>query len=258
MKQMLVAGNWKMNKDISESVALVSEILSSLDGKDLKSKVLVCPPFTSIPVVQKLIENTTLLLGAQNCHYESKGAYTGEISPSMLKSAGCEYVIVGHSERRAYFFETDNIVNKKVIALLAHNLKPIFCIGETLNERNDGLTFDVVERQIQLGLKDVVPEQIARIVIAYEPVWAIGTGVTATVEQIDEAHRFIRNRLVELFGSRANDVIILYGGSVNSQNCPEIFAISEVNGALVGGASLVGKEFVSIIDSSETIASSTQ
>lgn len=258
MKQMLVAGNWKMNKNIAESVALTSEILSWLDGKDLKSKVLVCPPFTSIPAVQKLIENTSLLLGAQNCHYESKGAYTGEISPSMLKSAGCEYVIVGHSERRTYFFETDALVNKKVIALLAHNLKPILCIGETLYERNDGLTFDVIERQIQLGLKDIDSKQIAQIVIAYEPVWAIGTGVTATIEQIDEAHRFIRNSLVKLFGNIANGVSILYGGSVNSQNCPEIFAISEVNGALVGGASLVAKEFVSIIESSETIASSTE
>jgi triosephosphate isomerase len=257
MKRMLVAGNWKMNKDIAESVALVSEILSWLDGKDLKSKVLVCPPFTSIPAVQKLIENTSLLLGAQNCHYESKGAYTGEISPSMLKSAGCEYVIVGHSERRTYFFETDTLVNKKVIALLAHNLKPILCIGETLDERNDDLTFDVIERQIQLGLRDVDAEQIAQIVIAYEPVWAIGTGVTATIEQIGEAHRFIRNCLIKLFGGIANDMMILYGGSVNSQNCPEIFAIPEVNGALVGGASLVGKEFVSIIESSETIASST-
>ncbi len=258
MKPMLVAGNWKMNKNIAESVTLVSEILSWLDGRALKSKVLLCPPFTSIPAVQKLIENTSLLLGAQNCHYESKGAYTGEISPPMLKSAGCEYVIVGHSERRAYFFETDNIVNKKVIALLAHNLKPILCIGETLDERDNGLTFDVVERQIQLGLKGVAPEQIAQIVIAYEPVWAIGTGVTATTEQIDEAHRFIRNHLVKLFSSRANDVMILYGGSVNSQNCLEIFAIPEVNGALIGGASLVGKEFVSIIESSEMIASSTQ
>lgn len=258
MKEMLVAGNWKMNKDISESISLASEILSWLDGKNLKSKVLVCPPFTSISAVQQLIEGTTLLLGAQNCHYEPKGAYTGEVSPSMLKTAGCKYVIVGHSERRTYFSETDDLINKKVISLLAHNLKPIFCIGETSRERNDGLTFNVIERQIRLGLKGVNAEQIAQIVIAYEPVWAIGTGITATIEQISESHRFVRNCLTKLFGGNANDVMILYGGSVNSQNCLEIFTIPEVNGALVGGASLVGKEFIAIIEASETIASSIQ
>ncbi len=258
MKSMLVAGNWKMNKNISESISLVSEILSWMNNKTLKSKVLVCPPFTSITSVQKLAEKTSLLIGAQNCHYEEKGAYTGEISPSMLKNAGCEFVIVGHSERRTYFLENDDIINKKILSLLAHNLKPIFCLGETLSERNSGMTYSVIENQILLGLKNISSEQITQIVIAYEPVWAIGTGVTASIEQIDEAHSFIRQNLTELFGKVANDVLILYGGSVNSQNCLEIFTIPEVNGALVGGASLIGSEFISIIESAETIAKSTQ
>lgn len=258
MKSMLVAGNWKMNKNISESISLVSEILSWMNNKTLKSKVLVCPPFTSITSVKKLAEKTSLLIGAQNCHYEEKGAYTGEISPSMLKNAGCEFVIVGHSERRTYFLENDDIINKKILSLLAHNLKPIFCLGETLSERNSGMTYSVIENQILLGLKNISSEQITQIVIAYEPVWAIGTGVTASIEQIDEAHSFIRQNLTELFGKVANDVLILYGGSVNSQNCLEIFTIPEVNGALVGGASLIGSEFISIIESAETIAKSTQ
>ncbi len=246
MKKYLIAGNWKMNKNISESVEFIKMFCENFEGEDDNVKVLVCPPFTSLAAVYKEIDGKGIYLGAQNCHWESKGAFTGEISPDMLKSTGCEYVIIGHSERRAMFCETDDNINKKIHAVLQHSMIPILCIGETLEQRQAGETFDVLKEQLDVGLKDVTDEQIKKIVIAYEPVWAIGTGVAATLEQIDEAHNRIREMLVNKFGPNANDTIIQYGGSVNEKNSKEIFKLDNVNGALIGGASLIVEKFIAI------------
>lgn len=253
MKKYLVAGNWKMNKTISESIELAKRILESTLKQNFKSDVLIAPPFTSLPTVSKIVENSKILLGAQNCHYESSGAFTGEISPIMLKDIGCKYVIIGHSERRHIFGETDLLINKKIRSAIEFKLIPIFCIGETLDERDTGLTFNILERQIRLGLKGLQTTEIEKIVIAYEPVWAIGTGIRARTEQISEVHSFIRKFLQEVYGCSSLLPLILYGGSVNAKNCAEIFEINDVNGALVGGASLQANEFISIIQQSDKV-----
>lgn len=252
MKKFLIAGNWKMNKTIIESIQLTKAILSIINNNS-KTKIIIAPPFTSLSEVAKLLVDSPLFLAAQNCYYEPYGAYTGEISPLMLKEVGCSYIIIGHSERRHIFGETDVIINKKIQAVLKYDMIPIFCIGETLEERNNGFAFNTIEQQIRLGLKGIQNSDIERIVIAYEPVWAIGTGVRATIEQINEIHSFIRVFLHNEYSCSFEKPLILYGGSVNAKNCAEIFSIRNVDGSLVGGASHSADEFVSIIKQSEEI-----
>ncbi len=246
MKKYLIAGNWKMHKNISESEELIDTIKSNFSQEDENVKLLVAPPFTNLYFVYQKIKDTGIYLGAQNCHWESSGAFTGEISPDMLQSVGCNYVIIGHSERRAMFGETNEKINKKLHALLSNSLNPIVCIGETLEQRQAGKTFQVLEDQLTNGLKGISNEQIKNIIIAYEPVWAIGTGVAATIEQVDEAHNWIREKLVNLFGENALQTIIQYGGSVNEKNSVELFSLKNVNGALIGGASLKADSFIKI------------
>ena len=240
-----------MNTDVSESVKLSEEIVNSLRNFALDVQVLVCPPFTNLVLVKEVVKNSKVMLGAQNCYYEKSGAYTGEISLDMLNSVGCDYVIIGHSERRTYFFETNELINKKAIAALNSNIKPIICIGETLDQRKNGETFDILTTQINNCLKNISVTQFEDVVIAYEPVWAIGTGISATVEQIEEAHKFIRALLLNLYPSKASKTIIQYGGSVSDKNADEILSIQDVNGALIGGASLKSQVFLSIINSAQ-------
>lgn len=252
MKKFLIAGNWKMNKTIAESIQLTKTILSIIDNHS-KTQIILAPPFTSLSEVSKLLVDSPISLAAQNCYYKPSGAFTGEVSPLMLKEVGCSYIIIGHSERRHIFGETNEIINKKIQAVLRFNMIPIFCIGETLEERNNGLTFNIIEHQIRLGLQGIHNFDIERIVIAYEPVWAIGTGVRATKEQINEIHSFIRKFLSNEYSCSSEKPLILYGGSVNANNCAEIFSIQNVDGALVGKASLIADEIISIIKQSEEI-----
>ena len=249
MRKKVIAGNWKMNKDLHESQKLVSEIINGL-GKDTKADVIVCPPFTSLNEVSSLLKGTQIKLGAQNMHHEESGAYTGEVSADMLKSVGCEYVILGHSERRLIFNEPDELINKKIKAALAKGLKPIFCIGELLEQRENGETMQVVSRQVEKGLEGVSAEQMKNVIIAYEPVWAIGTGKTATPEQAQEVHSFIRELVAKKFSvSVAENLIIQYGGSVKPDNAGELLSQKDIDGALVGGACLKADSFLGIIAS---------
>ena len=243
MRKPLIAANWKMNKTIGETESFLKEFFGLI--KDVKDvEIVVAPPFTSLYVASLLLKNTNVLLSSQDMFYEEKGAYTGEISPIMLKDIGCSYVIVGHSERRQYFNETDEIVNKKIKAARLHDLKVIFCIGESLEERENGMTYDVLKREIDIGLNDVSPEGI---VIAYEPIWAIGTGRTATPEQAQDAHKYIRERLSLIYKDAAQNIRILYGGSVTPENIDSLMACDDVDGALVGGASLKADSFAKIV-----------
>jgi triosephosphate isomerase len=253
MKNILIAGNWKMNTTADTAVKLCNDILNKLDVLQNELKVLVCPPFINIPIVSDIVKDTQLLLGAQNCYFEEKGAFTGEVSIPMLLHFGCQYVIIGHSERRTHFYETDALINKKVNAVLKAGLKPILCIGETLQERQDNKTYSVIDKQLKVDLTETNPFECENIVIAYEPVWAIGTGITATTEQISEAHAFIRNKLIEIFGSRADNMLIQYGGSVTADNSKEILGLKDVNGALIGGASLKSDSFLSIIEDAKFV-----
>lgn len=247
MKKMLIAGNWKMNTVIDESIELANSILKGIGRETSAVEILICPPFTSLYSVNQVIQNSPIKLGAQNCFYKPKGAFTGEISIPMLKQVGCSYIITGHSERRTIFGETNSLINNKAQAILENNLKPIICIGETLEERNQGKTFDVLENQIKECLKGITKEFCDYIVIAYEPVWAIGTGIVATTEQINEAHSFIRDELSKLYLDDSKHICIQYGGSVNDENAKEILSLKEVNGALIGGASLKADSFLNII-----------
>jgi triosephosphate isomerase len=245
MRKWIVAGNWKMHNTIRESVALAYAIKEGTTG--LKNgEVVVAPPFTALHSVGEAIKGSAVALAAQNMYYEDKGAFTGEISPSMLTDAGCKYVIIGHSERRKYFNESDENVNLKVMKALATGLKPILCVGETDDERNKGVTQAVVNRQVRRALTGV--NKIDHIVIAYEPVWAIGTGKVATSSQAEDVHDFIRRLLVEIYGCLAGDVRILYGGSVTKDNIGELIAMEDIDGALVGGASLKPDDFLGIIN----------
>ncbi|OGU15320.1 MAG: triose-phosphate isomerase [Ignavibacteria bacterium GWB2_35_12] len=253
MKKMLIACNWKMNLTTSESVALVQSIIEGIKNKKISPDILVCPPFTSIDAVSKVLKGTKIFYGAQNCHFESKGAVTGEISIPMLKELGCRYIIIGHSERRTYFFENDELVNKKARAVLASGLIPIICIGESLREREENRTFDVLKRQIEIGLSRIEPEYCVQIVIAYEPVWAIGTGVSAEPEQIQEAHSYIKKELIRVLGKRASSIIVLYGGSVTDENAQSILELKDVHGGLIGGASLKSDIFLSIIETANLV-----
>ena len=242
-----MAGNWKMNKTVAEAIDLVKQIKASLSGVE-GVEVAVAPPFTALYAVQKELEGSSIRLAAQNLFWEEKGAFTGEISPPMLKEVGCHYVILGHSERRQFFGETDETVNRKIKATLSQGLNVIFCIGETLKEREEGKTFAVIERQIAGGLKDIGTGERRIIVIAYEPVWAIGTGKTATPEQAEEVHRFIRKKLEGLFSKEiAEAVRIQYGGSVTPENVKGLMGQENIDGALVGGASLKSDTFSKIV-----------
>jgi triosephosphate isomerase len=242
-----IAGNWKMNKTVGEAVDLVRQLKASISGME-GVEVAVAPPFTALYAVHKELEGSSMRLAAQNLFWEEKGAYTGEVSPPMLKELGCEYVILGHSERRQFFGETDETVNRKMKAALGQDLKVIFCIGETLKEREEVKTFSVIERQITGGLKDIGKEEMKRIVVAYEPVWAIGTGKTATPEQAEEVHRFIRERLEKLYSQGiAEEVRIQYGGSVTPENVKGLMSQKNIDGALVGGASLKSDTFSKIV-----------
>lgn len=241
-----IAGNWKMHKTIPEAVEMV-KALKEESPQLTDAELVVIPPYTMLSEVKKVIEGSTVQLGAQNIFWEEKGAFTGEVSPPMLKDAGCQYVTIGHSERRQYFGETNETVNKKIKAALAHELTPIMCIGESLEEREKGNTMDKVETQINSGLEGLGKDEIRRIVIAYEPIWAIGTGVTATPSQAEEVHSFIREKLTEKYGNEiASYAIILYGGSVKPANTYSILKENNINGALVGGASLEADSFIQI------------
>lgn len=249
MRKKIIAGNWKMNNDLQQSIFLIEELKTKLQNKSLNSDVIICPPFTSLSVAKKLIEGSVIKLGAQNMFYEDSGAYTGEISASMLKSVGCEYVILGHSERRTIFGEKDEMINKKIRKALSQKLKPIFCVGETLEEREKDITEKVIKKQIEKGLIDVTPDEILDVIIAYEPVWAIGTGRTATPQQAQEVHHFIRKLLANMYSKDfANLITIQYGGSVKPENAKELLSQKDIDGALVGGACLKADSFIGIIE----------
>lgn len=247
-RKILIAGNWKMNKTATEAVELAKPVIASVANQS-DIDVLMCPPFTSISAVSALIGNSTVRVGAQNMSDKASGAYTGEISASMLRDLQVSYVILGHSERRSYYGETDAFINKKLLAALENNLKPILCVGETLEEREAGKVEEVIKTQLVGGLKDVPADKAESVVIAYEPVWAIGTGKTATPEQAQDVHAFIRAQLIELLGQVGNSIRILYGGSMKPANADELLAKPDIDGGLIGGAALVAKDFLALIDS---------
>lgn len=249
MRRKLIAGNWKMNLSYQDSEKLAKDIEKKLDKNIFKNTdVLVCPSFVSLGIVNKTIKSTDIKLGAQDLFYENDGAYTGEISAGMLKSVGCEYVIIGHSERRKYIHETNKILNKKLIKAIEFNLKPVYCVGETFEEREDEIYEGVVEEQIREGLAKINNEKMKEIVIAYEPVWAIGTGLTAKPEQASEMHGFIGKVISKMYDEEvAEKLLILYGGSVNGSNAKELLSACGVDGALIGGASLKADEFADIV-----------
>ncbi len=242
MRRPMITANWKMNKTVSEAIEFVNVFLSAV--KDINDRdIVIAPPFTALYAVAGAIKGSNIKISAQNVSFEEKGAFTGEVSPLMLKDVGCDFVIIGHSERRQYFGESDEILNKKTKIALKNGLDVIFCIGETLRQREDGMTFNVLSRQLSEGLKDV---DLSRVVIAYEPVWAIGTGKTATPEQAQETHAYIRNEL-RTFSEIADSLRILYGGSVTPENIDSLMACPDVDGALVGGASLKPDSFERIV-----------
>lgn len=247
----LVVANWKMNKGLIESARFADEIKSYFEkNKNLNCDIVVCPPFISIDIVYKHTNGTDIKVGGQNCYYETNGAYTGEVSCSMLKSCGCKYVIVGHSERRQYFGETNEIINKKVLKALDEGLKPILCLGETLVEREDHITDAVIEEQLDKCLCHVSIDGIQKVVIAYEPVWAIGTGKNASTKQVEAVHNLLRKRIKKNYNEEiAQNMRIIYGGSITPQNAKELFANAAINGGLVGGASLDEGKFIEIINS---------
>jgi triosephosphate isomerase len=242
-----------MNKTSAEATALVADIVAAV-GRQADVDVIVCPPFTSLESAGKALEGSTVKLGAQNMHPEASGAYTGEISAGMLRALFATHVILGHSERRAYFAESDAFINKKVLTALKNQLKPILCVGETLAEREAGSTLKVVQTQLEAGLEGVSKELAATVVIAYEPVWAIGTGKVATTEQAQEVHAFIRGLLVKLFGDViAQKVRILYGGSMKPSNAPELLAQKDIDGGLIGGAALEARSFVELVTAAAAV-----
>ncbi|MCP3968198.1 MAG: triose-phosphate isomerase [Lentisphaerae bacterium] len=245
-RKVIIAGNWKMNKTASEGKALVEE-LKPLVSEVTEAEIVVCPTFTTISTVVEAAAGSNIKVGSQNIHWAESGAFTGEISAVMLKEAGVEYAIIGHSERRQYFGETDVTVNQRLKAALAANLIPIVCIGETLEEREGGKTEKVLFTQLEGGLADITAEQIGGIVIAYEPVWAIGTGKTATPEMAEETHNYIRCQLKDMFGDAAEAVRIQYGGSMKPENSAELVAQKNIDGGLIGGASLKAESFADLI-----------
>lgn len=251
---MIIAANWKMNTTPAQGIELCHKInaLYRENSPEANNVVLLCPPFTHLALIKELITGTPLTLGAQNMYFEEKGAFTGEISASMLLGSGCSYVIIGHSERRQYFQENNQILSKKIRTALKNNLSPIYCCGETLEEREQNNHFEVIRTQIQEGLFECKEEEIGQITVAYEPVWAIGTGKTATPEQAQEIHHFIRALIAEKYGyEKATEISIIYGGSIKATNAAEIFRQEDIDGGLVGGASLDATEFISILNAAQ-------
>jgi len=247
-RRPLIAGNWKMFKTCPEAVETARQ-LSGLVAENTQADIMIAPPFTALAPLADVLKGSRVDLGAQNIFWEKEGAYTGEISPAMLVSAGCRYVIIGHSERRQYFAETDENVNRKIRAAIRVGLNPVFCVGETEEERESKETFSVLDKQVQKGLEGLFSDELRDLVVAYEPVWAIGTGKTATSEQAQEVHRFLRSLLDKLYDSeRAGSTRILYGGSVKPGNINELMGMPDVDGALVGGASLDAKTFSKIVN----------
>ncbi len=247
MRKKVIAGNWKMNKLPNEAISFIEELTPLV--KDTQNEVVLCVPYTDLFYSLLIAQNTNIKIGAQNMHWEEKGAYTGEVSAEMLKSIGVEYVIIGHSERREYFAETDETVNKKLKKALAVGLKPIVCVGETLEQREQGKTIEIITTQTRLALEGLTEEQVQNTIIAYEPIWAIGTGKTATAGDANSAIAEIRNEISKIYGQNAaNRVIIQYGGSVKSANATELFSMSDIDGGLVGGASLDAVEFSKIVN----------
>jgi len=247
MRKGIIAGNWKMNKTVGEAVSLIEEIKPLV--KDAKCEVVVCPTFLCLDAVIKATKGTNIKVGAQNMHFEENGAFTGEVSPGMLKDMGVEYVIIGHSERRQYFNETDETVNKKLKAAYGHGLSPILCIGETLGQREGNITEKVLDKQLKLDLDGLNKEQVENLVIAYEPIWAIGTGKTATADEANETIGFIRKTVGAMFGSDvSNKLRIQYGGSVKPSTISEQMGKSDIDGGLIGGASLKAEDFAGIVN----------
>ena len=248
MRKKVIAGNWKMNMLPNEAIAFIETFTPLV--KDTKNEVILCVPYTDLFYTLLSAQNTNIKIGAQNMHWEEKGAYTGEVSPNMLKSIGVEYVIIGHSERRQYFNETDETVNKKIKAAFKNGLKPIVCVGESLEQRESGSTKEVITDQTRLALEGLTNEQVKNTIIAYEPIWAIGTGKTATSEDANNSIKEIRKEIEKIYGkSVAECVIIQYGGSVKASNAKELFETSDIDGGLVGGASLKPEEFAKIVNS---------
>ena len=246
MRKPIIAGNWKMHKTIAEALEFVNEVKDRVNND--KVEAVICPPFTLLKDLKQATKGTNIKIGAQNMHFEEKGAFTGEISPLMLKELDMDYVVIGHSERRQYFNETDETVNKKVLKALEVGIDPILCVGETLEEREAGNTKDVCKVQVEKALENVSKEDLAKVVIAYEPVWAIGTGKTATSEDANDVIAYIREVVANLYGELANEVRIQYGGSVKPSNVAEIMNQSDIDGALVGGASLEANDYVELVN----------
>lgn len=247
MRRKVIAGNWKMNMLPGEAIEMINELTPLV--KDTKNEVILCVPYTDLFYALLTAQNTNIKIGAQNMHFEESGAYTGEVSGKMLKSINVEYVIIGHSERRQYFAETDETVNKKIKSAFKYGLKPIVCVGETLEQREAGKAVDVITKQTELALVGLSNEQVENTIIAYEPIWAIGTGKTATSEDANNAIKEIRNKISEIYGEETSSkVIIQYGGSVKSSNAKELFNMSDIDGGLVGGASLKAEEFSKIVN----------
>ena len=246
MRRKVIAGNWKMNMLPNETIQFIEDLAPLV--KDTEHEVILCVPYTDLFYALLTAQNTNIKIGAQNMHFAESGAYTGEVSGKMLKSINVEYVIIGHSERRQYFNETDETVNKKVKAAFENGLKPIVCVGETLEQREAGKVEEIITNQTKLALEGLTNEQVQNTIIAYEPIWAIGTGKTATKEDANDAVKAIRKKIAEIYGQNVADgVIIQYGGSVKSSNASELFSMSDIDGALVGGASLKVDEFQKII-----------
>ena len=246
MRKPIIAGNWKMHKTIAEALEFVNEVKDRVNND--KVEAVICAPFTLLKDLNQATKGTNIKIGAQNMHFEEKGAFTGEISPLMLKELDMDYVVIGHSERRQYFNETDETVNKKVLKALEVGIDPILCVGETLEEREAGNTKDVCKVQVEKALENVSKEDLAKVVIAYEPVWAIGTGKTATSEDANDVIAYIREVVANLYGELANEVRIQYGGSVKPSNVAEIMNQSDIDGALVGGASLEANDYVELVN----------
>ncbi len=252
MRKIIVAGNWKMNKTRTETEKFFKELLPLVEGKNVE--IVVATPFTSLETAVRETKNSNIKIAAQNMNPKDSGAYTGEISPLMLKDLGVEYVLVGHSERREYYKECNKFINEKVLAAIHNDLRPILCFGETLEQRESNITEKVVEEQLREGLKDVCEKGILKVVLAYEPVWAIGTGKTANAEQAQEVHAFIRNLLVDMYGSEiANEITVQYGGSMKPENALELMSQNDIDGGLIGGAALEPVSFAKLVEAGSQI-----
>lgn len=247
MRRKVIAGNWKMNKTPVEVVEFMENFPELV--KDSEAEVILCAPYIDVMILMKLADDTNIKVGVQNMHYEERGAYTGEVSPRMLRDIGVDYVIIGHSERRAYYNETDESINKKLKSAFKYNLKPILCVGETLTQREEGITKELITTQVRVALEGLTDLQVKNTIVAYEPIWAIGTGKTATANEANEAIRWIRDEVRKIYGDETADEIILqYGGSVKASNAKELFEMSDIDGGLVGGASLDPTEFSKIVN----------